>query len=237
MSEQETISPASALYWYPRVQALGTPRTKFVEFDYMDALSMLDGEDPKRFPWGELTAAVEEVGYPVFLRTDQASAKHEGPNAYLVDGPGAIPRCTGLTIEDNAMKDLSPLAMMVREFLPIVHRFTAFRGLPIGYELRVFATAEEVVCAHYYWPEEAIRFWTEAAEPPRWRVLLAAMAFDVLGTQMVLESALQMRAVEAAKLCPAVDAWSVDFALVADDVWYLIDMAPAEWSWHPEHLA
>lgn len=29
--------------------------------------------------------------------------------------------------------------------------------------------------------------------------------------------------------------WSVDFALSQDGIWYLIDMAVGERSWHPEH--
>ena len=55
---------------------------------------MLDGEAMSGdFPMDQLAAACERIGYPAFLRTDLACAKHEGPAGYKVAREADLNRC------------------------------------------------------------------------------------------------------------------------------------------------
>ena len=70
------------------------------------------------------------MGYPVFVRTDLASAKHDGPKSYRADSEEDLLRCVCRTFEDNACKDIVDFTRcwMFREFLNIGHSFTGFGG-------------------------------------------------------------------------------------------------------------
>ena len=218
----------SALFWLPKISpVLPMPRTEIVLFDYREALSFLDGQEAKNFPWIEIEAAAEHIGWPVFIRTDLASAKHQGPRAYQAQGQEDLSRIIWLTIEDYTMKDLEPEAFLVREFLHLVAPFAAFGGLPIANEWRIFAEDGELECSHFYWPEEAIKFWHGIKAPPEWRQMLKALA-DVAPTPPCLEGSKI-----ASKICGG--AWSIDWAQTLKGEWVLIDMALSEVSWHPKH--
>ena len=225
----------SALYWLPKIVGadLPTPATVVVPYDHHEALEILDGLKPAHWDtWArEVTEAAGAVGWPVFIRTDLASAKHEGPDAYKANGPADVSKILAATIEDNELKlwlDERPQAFLVRRFLDLNVIFTAFDGLPIAMEWRYFATAEQVMCRHFYWPEDAIQFW-DAEEPEDWRRRLREMA--------LLEPPPELAAwaVQAVKACPKAKSWSVDFAQDIDGQWSLIDMATADRSWHPAH--
>lgn len=177
--------------------------------------------------------AAGEIGYPVFLKSDLSSQKHRGIEHIKAENPGDVERLVPEIFEDNVCKDLFPEGIMVREWLTIVADFKAFGGLPIGSEWRVFATKDEVLCQHPYWPKDAIKFWKcpGEKEPAGWRSSLRR-AQAVRLPEWALEAAMGM-----AEACPAAKAWSVDFALG----WgsggsarvYMIDMADAK---HSEHL-
>lgn len=187
---------------------------------------MLDGEAAE-YGLDALLTAGERLGYPVFLRTDLSSAKHEGPDAYKVEGPDDWPSRVWRTIEDNAMKDLWPSAFLVREWLDLEAPFVAFGGHPIANEWRVFASGDRVHCHHFYWPEEAISYFP-GEEPEHWQEQLREMSYRVM------PYSLRVKAKTAAQLCPEGKAWSVDFAKDKAGDWWLIDMAEAKASWHPD---
>lgn len=233
---QVSYNPNSALYWFPRIRHgnLPVPRTKFVDIEFMKLINILDGE---RIPYadevmGHLDANAVEIGYPVFIRSDHASAKHDGPSAYRAEKKEDLPSVLYQTVEDNAMKDFLPQALMVRSWLDLEAPFKAFGGLPIAREWRLFATKDKVVCSHFYWAEEAIQFWGgRVDEPTFWKRDLAKIAEPLSVDEQVLLKALAMR---AATVCTAAPCWSVDFARDREGKWWLIDMAIAQSSWHPE---
>jgi hypothetical protein len=152
---QRPIDPNSALVWLPAIVDAGlpVPRTEVIRFSPPALYPILDGEKPEDdFSIKELQDACQRIGYPAFLRTDLSSAKHDGPRAYRVNSVEDLWRCVYLTFESNALKDLSDIcqAFLVREFITIPPTFTAFAGLPIGREWRIFADQNAVLCEHFY---------------------------------------------------------------------------------------
>lgn len=230
------MDPNSARYWLPRIEeivndGLLMPKTIVVPYDHVAAAGLMeDGiewggwETTKQAVW----EAAEELG-GAFVRTDLASAKHDGPSAYKVTTQADVERVLSSTIADNEIKfwltGPVPTAFLVREFIELAAPFTAFGGHPIAREWRYFATALESPCKHFYWPEEAIL----SANTEGWEKLLA----DLAGEPPPIE--LDEIACRAAEACPAAGEWSVDFAQDVDGIWYLIDMATADASWHPDH--
>jgi hypothetical protein len=228
--------PNSALIWFPPIEAAGlpVPRTKFVEYEPMSLWPTCDGQDPlPNFPLAALKEAAAEIGYPVFVRTDLASAKHDGPKSYRADNEADLLRCFCRTFEDNACKDIVDFTRcwMFREFLTIGHSFIGFGGLPIGREWRFFADQDGVKCHHFYWPQEA--FERGFGVPDDWREKLAILSVEPDDATLEMLSAMALKAVRAI----GENCWSVDFALDESGKWWLIDMARAGSSWHPKHAS
>lgn len=235
MPDADEFSPASAFYWLPILQGHPTlapciPLTECVREPYAQLLSFIDGGGSPDLI-ARVQAAAAKVGYPVFIRTDQASAKHDGPTAYRADADGDVARCLSITVDDNCANDLEPQGILVRRFLALDAAFTAFKEHPVAREWRVFASPGRVHCSHPYWPEEAIRFHGLAgeSEPVDWREKLRRLYEDPPP-----DAQLNSLAVLAATLLKRAPAWSVDFARDAKGAWWLIDCAPAVRSTHPE---
>jgi hypothetical protein len=227
----------SALWWLPRLQQTGDgmiPQTLTVFIDYGDLLDVLDGMTPPS--WAEtcrqVRLAAEAIGYPVFVRSDFASAKHDGPGSYRMDGPQDAQRVVAAIVEDATLKDLGAHALLVREWLDLDAGFKAFNNHPIAKEFRVFVDAiGGFQCIHPYWPADAI------FNPDRedWREILAKQS-NLPGPHLTHMYERAMVAAQAMNM--AEDGWSVDFAFGAGKNhggWWLIDMAVAEESWHPDH--
>lgn len=225
------MNPNSALIWFPTIEAAGlpVPRTVMIPYNHQACASIFDGVQSYEFD--RLMLAVSDaskcIGYPVFIRTDLSSAKHSGPRVFRAESEYDISRCLAFTIEDNEMKfwteQHGPAAIMVREWLSLHSTFTAFNGLPIAREFRLFADSRTVLCAHPYWHPEAIE---EHCDDPDWREKLA-----VLNEMPGNYGELCAMAMQAAAACGG-DRWSVDFAMDRDGKWWLIDMARMENSWH-----
>jgi|ERR1700722_1381342 len=220
----------SALIWLPRIEAAGlpTPKTIIVPYEHHKCVCIFDGigsPEVSRLTDAIMEAA-REIGFPVFIRTDLASAKHSGPDAYRID-EDSHNQPIFETLEDAELKcfmDSDPEAFLVRKFLTLDAPFTAFRDLPIAREFRFFANGSCVHCWHPYWPEDSL----EEHDPsnPDWRELLAGMQ----GTPPEL-GGLAMMAITAARACGGGD-WSVDFCRDTDGKWWLLDMATAADSFH-----
>lgn len=230
------LSPNSAVYWLNRIQsALSTwvPKSIIVPYDHQRVVDVMEGAG--KYPeWPSVIDAVHnaaaEIGYPVFIRTDLASAKHDGPRAYKANNASEINKILCRTVEDNELKlwmnPEQPQAFVVRQFLELDSLFNAFGGLPIAREWRLFVSTE-LLCAHPYWPEDAIDFYVD--EPIEWRQGLAEL-HEPPPEREWLE--LVRQALTAVSLCDKAEAWSVDFARDKSGKWWLIDMAVAEQSWH-----
>ncbi len=224
----------SALIWEPAVKAAGlpSPPTIMVPYDHMEIAGAMEDNQPcPAFPMlcEVVDAAAREIGYPVFIRTDLSSAKHSGSCAWSAGDGRDISCALSRTIEDNEMKFWMsrerPQAIMIRKLLALPASFSAFRGLPISQEWRFFADADEVICAHPYWPEEALERHVDG-DVSGWREDLAVAHAEPLEM-----AELRLMAVRAAVACGG-GRWSVDFARDHQGKWWLLDMAVMADSWH-----
>src|ERR1700722_17972832 len=100
---------------------------------------------------------------------------------------------------------------MVREWIIVPHPGTAFNGLPIGREWRIFAGPEGVNCVNGYWPKRALYgFMDENSQLPD----LSPIAPPELS-------------IAAGYAAAAMDGgiWSIDFVQDDKGQFWLIDMA------------
>lgn len=166
--------------------------------------------------------AFREIGYPAFIRTDLSSAKHSGPGVYRVDREEEIRKRVCDTIEDNEMKGLFPSAILVRQFLELDAKFTAFDGFPVAREWRLFADASGVKCLHPYWPADAL---VEHGPPDGWE--------EVLKDHHTVPSAMDELCAIAVRVVTELGGeWSIDFSCDKSGKWWLTDMALASQSYH-----
>jgi len=224
-----SLNENSLAYWFPAVQVAGIPHphTEIVEVGWQPLISILD---QKRLPEAvevQVVQAAERIGFPLFLRTDQASGKHHWRQGCHVPALTELWPHIFQVVEENAIADLDCTALVFRELLTLESMFTAFEGLPIAKERRYFVSDGEVRCHHAYWPEGAIENgWSRAPLPDDWREQLAALNIEAA------DEICELTALAEKLRLPG--SWSVDFAFAVDRGWVLLDMALAEQSWHPE---
>lgn len=227
--------PNSAMIWLPSVTAanLPIPTTELVRFDNATMWCEIgEGDGPgDPIDWPAMVAAATRIGFPCFVRTDLSSAKHNGPTDYRCGSAEDVVRIVRASFYDNCMKDLFPTAILFRQWLDLDATFRAFgwgeEGHPIAREWRIFADKDGVRCRHFYWPAEAI----DDHDPtePDWRDRLAALAVIEPDEMAALDT------MAVAAVATLDGEWSVDFARDKAGKWWLIDMATARSSWHPEH--
>ena len=222
----------SLMYWFPLIEDLGisVPETVCMTINRDEMLRVLDGREGwPRFFEGDVNQLAHVVGYPLFLRTDQASGKHGWETTCYVESEDVLlSRIMGVLDhnEANIFMGMNPYETLVfREFVPLVSLFTAFQGLPIAKERRYFVKDGEVLCHHPYWIEDAVERGGPKEE--NWRSLLAAMNKE--GAEIPI---LTLYSKEVSEVLEGY--WSVDFAKAKAGWWFLIDCALGGRSWHPE---
>ena len=214
----------SLLYWYPKIKDIApTPKTEWIPYKF----------DISWFERGVSDEVVEKVkeiarrfGYPVFIRTDEASNKWSYKNSCYVESEDKVKEHINNLIEFTVMSDLSIKAIVVREFIELDWRFKAFWGeLPIAPEVRVMIRDGEVEEWFFYWPFDAIRNpsveWCDAAKYLlEMREIADAEQHEFLSI--------------ARKVAREFEGyWSIDFARKRGGGWILIDMALGDASWKP----
>lgn len=237
---QSRYDPNSMCLWWPKVAGLAVPRpeTVIVDVGHDRLCDLLDGQDLPPMIWDEIRSAADRLGYPVFMRTDLSSGKHDYRDTCYVDSSEALERNLWALVEANLIADFIGLpceAIVLRQYIPLATQFTAFSGsLPIAPERRYFVRDGLIACHHPYWPAEAIARSCFCdldpcpALPSDWRTRLDEMNRPWRGEEATLNG-------YAALIANALpEFWSIDFALGNDHVWYFIDAARGERSWHPE---
>lgn len=226
----------SAKFWFPKLAAhpwqwMRDWLPKTVMIDYNEELldSALRGQSSEEYDrlYHAVEAAIRyEISGPAFIRTDLTSAKHSGWSAYTVEGMDDLNHALLTTLAHAQLKSyhqkIKSSAIMVRPLLKLKHKRTAFHGLPVAKEFRVFADSKQTQCWHGYWPEEALTgHMDDGGEPPR---------PEGYQDSWIHTEALDA-AFEAAKAMGGLK-WSVDFAEAEDGKWWLLDMATAMNSYH-----
>jgi hypothetical protein len=224
-------------HWFPIVQAAGLPVPKTVIVRAPDLSPWLTRKPDETLDSNreigafldDLHIAAHEVGpYPIFLRTGHGSNKHEWVDTCWVPNAGALSEHAYALFEWSHLVDMLGLptdVWVVRELLKTSPAFYAFEGMPITRERRLFVRDGKTVCAHPYWPADAIAH----GRPPdrkNWRECLMKMNADRPGDAEEIVGLAE----RAAAVLPGF--WSVDFLHTTDRGWVLIDMAAGERSFH-----
>ncbi|EQB64449.1 MAG: hypothetical protein AMDU3_IPLC00004G0027 [Thermoplasmatales archaeon I-plasma] len=224
----------SLLYWYLEVREyFETPNT--FTLSPPDLLEWMDGMPEN---WVKKIKAELKGKYPVFFRTDLASNKHEYNRSCIIHNEREIKSKIYNTLDFNFSVDLFPQHLVFRELLTPFSNFKAFDGLPIARELRVFVEKGKVTCVHRYWAHEVFvrDHWASFTIPDDWEKRWTKL-YDIPKGEII-----QIIGQIENDFSPALkeENWSVDFMYAyrghsKSYRWFLIDMAQAEMSFHPEH--
>ncbi len=220
-------------WWLPRVpMRIAIPVTRFVGYSGRDSLvDLLDGKVPDGFYKLRtgLTEMGDELGWPIFLRTDYLSGKHSWKNTCYVSGREDVSKHIGALIEHSLMADMETFPVdiwVARKMIPTSPAFIYVPGqMPIVKERRYFVQDGKVVCHHPYWPEDV--FNDQCTSRSDWRERL-----DVINEEPRHEVRLLSKL--SSIVATAIGGqWSIDWLWSeSEGKWYLIDMAEAKHSYH-----
>jgi len=226
------IDKSSMFYWWSKVKDLDIPIPKTIMVRHEGAFkgklsySPIDGKPDQYFldMLEGVKKAAKEIGYPVFIRSDELSNKHEWKDSCYVENEDQLYSHICNILEFTAMS-FGPnfYGIAVREFLDLTWRFTSHGGkMPVAREFRMFVRDGELECWHPYWPPRAI------LEPSieNWYPVLKEM--QTL-TQVELEHVGDI----AETVGKAVGGyWSIDLCQTKKGEWYMTDIALGEESYH-----
>lgn len=234
--------------WYPTTKAImgdRAPDTVIVETS-LDFMPLMDGITVPGFDAfiADLDAAAESLGgYPVFLRSDHMSGKHEKT-------PTGLPPCFVHSKKDLIgsvlqIYEFTEMALWcsegcdkwaVRKLLPSPAEVSGFFNLPIGPEWRFIVRDGVIAIDGCYWPKEAIRHpcWIDTRRELTPEEYITY--YDRLLSPFAPGKYEELIALSCQIATALGGDWSVDWMQAADGEWYLIDMADADRSWIPgEH--
>ena len=237
---------SSMLYWWPKILHLDIPqpRTMCIRVKNSDMEAATNGG-----PLPDLTPVKDAagiMGYPLFLRSDHMSAKHEWNRTCYVAVPEYLVQqifnVAETTYLSSMFGEITFNAVFLRQFLDLERAgFEAFgHGFPVSKEVRCFIRDGKKECQHPYWFADAIREWADGMDylagkfktktkeviPQNWERMLEQMNLLSYADHARIDSYLEM-------LGEAFDGyWSADFAKGTDGKWHLLDMARGEVSFH-----
>jgi hypothetical protein len=234
MNRESQVDRTALSYWFPLIEAAGVPvpKTKIIAMPKeaqaviwaaFDGKNGLDLSEWKNFQ-EQVRAIGSEFGYPLFLRTDHTSGKHEWNRTCFLKSPDDVAQHLFNIAEHSEICDFIGLpwdTWVVREYLPIIPYGSCphYGNMPLCREFRFFVNDGAVRCWHPYWPTEALE--RGGAERVNYEALC----------RMDDEPALAALATKAGKAVGG--AWSVDI-LETERGWYVTDMAEAHKSFHWE---
>jgi len=228
-------------YWFPVLQShdVPVPKTVLIPAENIPLYAFEDCKLPAHLDEliAKIQLAVIEVGGPpAFLRTGYHSAKHRFVDScYLQeDSAETLVQHIYSIFEYGEMSGelIGPPhdLWVVREYLPIDSQFTAFDGLPIAREFRLFCEKGVPVRWQPYWPEKAIADWGYHTPdlPDNWRELLAQTNALV---PEELKELIRLSRYACSRPGLVEHDWSIDWLWASDRGWVCIDMAEADKSY------
>lgn len=231
------IDPTAMSYWFPKIEAAGlpVPRTKLfkmpadVQQEIWEAFDGKPSEGRIADFAKQVAVLAADFAYPIFLRTDHTSGKHEWKRTCFVTRPEDIASHLVAIAEYSDMADMVGLpwdSWAIREMLPTIPLAVcpAFGDMPVCREFRAFVDDGEVQCVHPYWPAKALA--QGGITRPQRDFLNRLYALDVATLREI--TILAMRAGAALG-----GSWSVDVLQTAKG-WFVTDLAEAHKSFHWE---
>jgi len=231
MDIMEEMKKSSMLFWYPKIMGLDIPqpKTEIVKINN-DIINVCDGDFSSLEPYmKEINEKCKIIKYPLFMRTDHLSGKHQWKNTCFVENKENLKGNISRLVEDSFIADIVGLpvyALVFREYILMKELFTAFYGdMPVNPEIRFFVKDGEILCKHWYWCNEAI----VNPSVDNWKKLMDKEKDEIT------EKEKQLLKGHALKVAEQFEGyWSVDFCKAKDGTWYLIDCAVGSASWHPK---
>jgi len=233
MNKDWLINPKNNFtFWYSKLCEIKTPmpRTKIVHYEYgYELLKLSDGGKPKGFDnfLVDLKRAINDIGYPVFLRTSNTSNKHDWQDSCFLTKEEDITKHLISLMDACLAANIGGLPWpldfwIVREMIETKPLFYAFNLMPITKEFRFFIKDHKIQCYHPYWPAECFN----GQEIHNSKEQIKAVRYLGKKDEQIL-----IRHTEyVAKHFKGY--WSVDWLQDKNGDWYLIDMADGENSFH-----
>lgn len=225
-------------YWFPKLVAAGlpVPRTTIIKAtpEEMSDIFRISNEEEVTGSINSLVdrvkSAADEIGYPVFLRTDHTSGKHDWDNTCFVRCADDIRQhIFSITYFWEMVNMVAPPCdvWVVREFLPTIPygKCTRYGNMPICREFRFFVDGGSISCVHPYWPQEALTKGVPVFDHEFNYESFSNLNLDGHEKELRKLASLAGAAVGG--------TWSVDI-LETLDGWYITDMAEANKSYHWE---
>lgn len=234
------VENASMVKWWKAVKDLEIPMPKTIiielnEDQQKEILMLCHGKILSEETEKLLKENAKDIGYPLFMRTDETSCKHEWKYTCYVENEDVLINRLYRLIQENSMLDMLGLpvnAIVFREYIEMATGFKAFHGMPVNPERRFFAEDGKIVSDHAYWVEPAIRFRKGTEEPKDWKERLTEMNADLEGEELEVITN-QVRTISKTLTKELGGEWSIDFCKGKNGIWYFIDTAPSEVSYHP----
>jgi hypothetical protein len=239
-SEKRPVDKTSLTYWFPLIEKAGLPVPKTEIFTMpLEAQAYIwmafdcrgKGEKPPIEPfYDELSAAVQRLGLPCFLRTSQTSAKHQWKRTCYLDSIDKLKQHVFEIAEFSVCADMMGLdwsTWVVREMLPTIPYGICphYNDFPVCKEFRFFVDDGKVRCFHPYWPLDSLEDGGWEPDAP------IDVAYADLCSTGGAEEELRTLAEKAGEAVGG--SWSVDI-LETEKGWYVTDMAEAHKSFHWE---
>ncbi|MBU0894480.1 MAG: ATP-grasp domain-containing protein [Nanoarchaeota archaeon] len=227
----------SLLYWFPKIKNLEIPipRTEIIRLNDNEKKEYYEGEGDF-FNLDRIEREVRHLieskfSLPVFLRTDELSAKHSWKDTCYLNNFSELKNHLAELVIHNKLADFLGLpleAIVVREFIPMDTGFNAFSGeMPVNPERRYFVEDGKLLCHHAYWIEKAVEKGTlSTLLPENWKAIVSKMNYE--GEEVNLLTQYSKKVSQN-----VYGYWGVDFCKAKDGRWILIDMALGNDSWHP----
>jgi hypothetical protein len=110
----------------------------------------------------EIAAVVSGERPAVFLRTGHTAGKHQWRDTCCVTDLDQLPWHMFRLAEHSEMADMMGLpwdTWVIREMLPVdpIQTCPNYGDMPVVREFRFFVQDGQIICAHPYWPEEALQ--------------------------------------------------------------------------------
>jgi hypothetical protein len=186
--------------------------------------------DPMESPfWSELKSAVEKIGTPCFIRTENTSAKHSWEDSCFLADPSDLVKHVYAIAEFSEIADMCGLSFgswYIRELLPTVPygHCPRYGNFPVAKEFRFFVSDGKVSCFHPYWPLEPLQDGGWNPDAPE------DVAFSELSS---LPEGCELHALAETVGRAVPGSWSIDI-LETERGWFVTDMAEAHRSFHWE---
>lgn len=229
-----TIDRTALSYWFPLIEAAGlpVPRTKIFKMPADAQEVILAGFDGKKRGGSafldfarRVASETEDLGSPLFLRTDHTSGKHDWDRTCFVPDRAQLAAHMFAIAEYSEMAGIMGMPWdfwVAREMLPTMPFGCCphYGNMPVCREFRVFVDGPEIICMHGYWPLDALR---------RGGFSMPHNAHAELFSAGNAAAGLRALASKAGAACGGI--WSVDI-LETSRGWYVTDMAEAHKSFH-----